>query len=70
MKQCPYLSVTELNSATDEDKLMPNTMEKYQKLIGDLRYLNDNTRPDVEYVTDKLVDATKCPTKRHWEALK
>lgn len=66
----PYGTTEELHPPVASDQKMPDTIDKYRQLVGDLRYLADCTRPDLTYITGKLGAAAHSPTHRHWVALK
>ena len=39
----------------------------YEKAVGEIRYVADNTRPDIAFATTALIRALKKPTRRHWK---
>ena len=51
-----------------EEKLGPTI--PYLSAIGALRYLADNTRPDISFAVSLLSRFTHDPTKRHWVGVK
>lgn len=65
-----YQDITILHAPREEDVNMPYTIEKYQVVVEDLRYLADCTRPDLNYVAGCLGTELKLPTYRHWNPLK
>lgn len=66
----PYNSTTELMAPQLDDKAVRETALKYASIVGEFSYLADNTRPYLAYITGKLASATRCPTERHWVALR
>lgn len=49
---------------------MTGIAKSYRLLLGDMLYLENSTRPDLTFITGKLVEAIQKPTLRHWCALK
>lgn len=66
----PYQDKNILHGPRVEDTPMPHTIEKYQRIVSDLRYLADFTRPDKKYITGRLGVSNHKPTELYWEALK
>lgn len=52
------------------DTPLTNMAEKYRQLVGNPRYLEDSTRPDLVYIKRKLAAEIQNTTTRHWSALK
>ena len=42
----------------------------YREVIGELRYLTDCTRPELQFFINALARASHKPTQRHWKHLK
>lgn len=75
MKHCngplmPYNHMESLHPSEPNDTHCFDTIEHYPQLVGDLRYLADCQRPDLEYAKDKIGCATQSPTTRQWRAMK
>lgn len=49
---------------------MPKTIDLYRKLVRDVRYIADSTRPDLAFVVGRLLAASASPTERHWHIMK
>lgn len=64
-KNTPYPPDTQYHAQDDEEEILLDTVALYRKLVGDLRYIADSTRPDVSYVTGRLGAAMVKPTIRH-----
>lgn len=60
-----YLDTSILHEPREEDVNMPDTIEKFQKVVGDLRYSADCTRIDLNYVTNAPNGACTIQWKNH-----
>lgn len=69
-KATPFPNGTEYHAPTDQDKHMPETIYLYWKVIGDVRYIADSTRPDIALVAGRLGAASASPTERNWHIMK
>lgn len=69
-KHTPFPNNTEYHTTTSDDIELPDTVEKFWKLVGDLPYIADSTRPDIVYVVGRLGTAMSKPTVRHWNIMK
>lgn len=69
-RKTPYEHKAKLHAPTDADVQLQDIHEFYQKIIGDLRYITDCTRPDIAFAVNSLSAATHKPTTRHWSCLK
>lgn len=69
-KRPPYPSQTEYHAPPKENTHLPDTAGKYRKLVGDLRYIADSTRPDVAYVVGRLGAAFSNPIDIHCNFMK
>lgn len=65
----PYNKTEELQTPREIDYHMNVTKDKYRQLVGDLRYLADWTRPDLELITSKLANYLPPSTHRNWMSL-
>ncbi len=54
----------------DNEERLDEAINPYIHAVGHIRYLADCTRPDISHVTGILGRYTKCPTMRHWQALR
>ena len=66
----PYTSLKhgEVNNTTE--KLNAQRATRYRKILGDIRYITDSTRPDITYITNRLAQHMASPEKGHEQALK
>jgi hypothetical protein len=48
----------------------PNWSNSYARLVGELQYIVNGTRPDISYVVNKLAVYTANPSTQHYGALK
>ena len=46
------------------------TLQTRSKIVGELRYITDCTRPNFNFYVNKLSGAMHSPTRRHWLFLK
>lgn len=60
----------EYHELNDDDHFLPETIDLYRKLVGDVRYIADSTRPDIAFVAGRLGAASAKPTERHWRLMK
>lgn len=65
----PYDYSSNLRAPEEKDEIVSHTVDRFQQIIGDLRYLTDITRTDIGYVTYKLGMVMHTPTKRHCRVL-
>jgi hypothetical protein len=56
-------------TANPEDN-EPNRSNSYAKLIGELQYIANSTRPDISYAVNRLAAYTANPSLQHWTAAK
>lgn len=70
-KSTPYPAEIEYHAPNEDDQTTrPEILDQYRKLVGDVRYISDSTRPDIVFVVDRLVAASASPTQRHWKIMK
>jgi len=48
----------------------PNQSNSYMKLLGEMQYLANATRPDISYAVNRLAAYTGNPSMQHYTALK
>ena len=48
----------------------PNQSNSYAKLLGELQYIANATRPDISYAVNKLAAYTANPSLEHYGILK
>jgi hypothetical protein len=48
----------------------PNCSNSYVRLLGELQYISNSTRPDIGYAVNKLATYTTNPSLKHYGALK
>src|SRR5579859_1559333 len=48
----------------------PNRSNSYAKLVGELQYIANCTRPDISYAVNRLAAYTANPSLQHWGAAK
>lgn len=60
----------QLHPPTENDTPLSEVAETYRQLVGDLHYIVDNTRLDLDYVTGKVGTAKNQPTTRNLHAIK
>src|SRR6202162_4080175 len=48
----------------------PNRSNSYAKLLGELQYIANTTRPDISYAINKLASYTANPSLEHYGSLK
>lgn len=70
----PILSLYALNTTLDQQPntqpLLPSQATAFRKILGEIRYITDRTRPDIAYATNRLTQHMKHPQSHHWHALK
>lgn len=54
----------------NKDEREPNHSNSYTRLIGELQYIANGTRPDISYAVNKLAAYTGNPDLRHYSAAK
>lgn len=69
-KRTPFPADTPYHAPDNDDDHLPDTVDLYRKLVGELRYIADSTRPDITFVTGRLGAAMDNPTVRHWNIMK
>ena len=69
-KTTPHVAGTKYHGPTCDDKPVTHLRDTYQRILGQLRYIADSTRPDIVFYVNKLAHATHEPTKRHWLIMK
>lgn len=52
----------------DENK--PNRSNSYARLLGELQFITNATRPDIAYAVNRLASYTANPSMQHYTALK
>ena len=65
-KDTPHASGVKYHPATFDDKTVPHLTGTFQNIVGELRYITDCTRPDINFYVNKLSAAMHNPTRRHW----
>lgn len=70
VKSTPYPSNIEYHGPPQDYIPAMDTINKYRRLIGELRYIADSTRPDIAYVVGRLGAALAGANERHWTILK
>lgn len=66
----PHTILTRMFLPRPQTTPLANITDKQRQLVGDLRYLVDNTRPYLAYVTAKLSNVITNTTLQHCNALK
>lgn len=66
----PYEYGAQLNGPTTDDDGITHSIDKYRKLVGDLRYLEDSHRPGLCFIASKLGTANHDPIVRQWKYIK
>lgn len=69
-KQTPYNEGMAYHAPAQEDEHKPETVTKFKKLIGELRYLADCTMPDLSFIVGRVGAAAANPPTRHWQMMK
>lgn len=64
-RHMPYPANTQYHVPDEEDVHKPETVPLYRKIVGDLRYIADSTRPDITFVVGRLGSAMESPTVSH-----
>lgn len=62
----PYNHAVDIRVPDDDEIDLPHIERKYRQLVGDIQYLSDRTRPDLEFETEGLAMASHRPTFRHY----
>lgn len=65
-----YSDGIDLSSPSESDQIYLSIATHYRETVGELRYLTDSTRPDLQFYTNCLARANHKPTIRHWKLLK
>ena len=69
-KDTPHANGVKYHAAAFDDKPVPHLADTFKNVVGELRYITDCTRPDINLYVNKLSDAMNNPTRRHWLILK
>lgn len=69
-KLTPYYDGLGLHGPTNDDVSRPDLLDVFRTVAGDMKYLADWTRPDLEFIFSRLGGATHAPTELHWIILK
>lgn len=69
-KWTPYPTREEYHPQTAEDTEKPDKREIYMKIIGNLSYTADSTRPALSFMVGTVGSAMATPKIRHWHIVK
>lgn len=70
MNVTPLSKKTKLSTHPPTMKNLPETIFRYKKVVGDLRYLEDYKRTGLTYITGRLGTVNHKQTERNWKDLK
>ena len=65
-KCTPYLDGVHMDLPTDTEESRNDIAEIFGKVIGQIHYIVDSTRPDIVFAATALSLPLKKPTQRHW----
>ena len=55
-----------MDPPTDTEAGRDDIAEIFGNAVGEIRYITDSTRPDIEFAATAFARTLKKPTQRHW----